>query len=242
MKGSSIFSSFLTLLLFSQTTTANLANSIQTIEGLLAQGKNVAIILISMQDDYAGLHYNPIEFESAYEDQVSLLWYFYGKKGVHFIDVPYHYGEYSRTMEELRHITFLKNIRYGKHVEPEFSEDENEHYVVVESPDKIMEAINENLDNHFNRNNIKDLFMVGVADNINMPLEADKALKKGRNVYVDDDLSIFYPKTARDAADKPITRAEKKAASDEAWKLGNLEEKYPEQFHRVSEEPVLCGQ
>ena len=165
---------------------AGVNETIGYLEGLLAQGKKVAVLYVDMQTGYLGRSYESREFERVFSDQMKLLAHFSENPNVHFINVNFRYETYGPTISEALRV-MKKNVNYRlfrKYTESAFKT------IPLDSREG-EEEITIALRTYLHAKGVDSILVTGCMDGVCVRKTATDALETGLNVTVDRDLNII---------------------------------------------------
>ncbi len=173
------------------------------INGLLDEGKKVALLLIDMQTGFMDRYTEP-EFSRVVEEQARIIDHFADRPGMFYVDVNYA-GE-KPTILSL-YLKMKKNATYKILVK----KDNSAFHSRREFPKRGSRASNEEirvqLDQYLNEAEVTDVMIMGCFDGACIRETAIDALHKGFSVGIDRELNIIDDVTSPLNRQSPEARA-----------------------------------
>ena len=226
----SLFLSFLLTAIWPMSTWGTLENTIAHIEGLLAEGKKVAILLIDMQTNMMDKRFYPEaeDIGTVMKEQIGLLNHFSARDNVYFVDVNY-VGQ-GGTLPDI-HVSLKKNARYKF-----FMKTTDSSFATIPKPGSVTDPdqISTALQTYLKTENISDIMVTGCFDAACVLKTADDGLRNGFNVAVDRDLNMLVDRAFPYSED----RASYDRILDDEW-LDMMKNPLAKKLKMISEKELI---
>ena len=195
------FPLFSLIITFTNSCYAGWEDTVVYINGLLDEGKKVALLLIDMQAGFMDRYTEP-EFSRVIEEQARLIDHFADRPGMFYVDV--NYAGNKRTLSSL-YLKLKKNTKYKLLIKKDNSAFHSRQEFPKRGSRASDEEIRGQLDKYLNEIKVTDVMIMGCFDGACIRETAIDALQNGFSVGIDRELNIIDDETS------PLNRKSPKA-------------------------------